>query len=1013
MKIRYVIIWIIFTVFNNTAFAQGQNLVGTVTNGDGEPLKGATITETSNGVKRVTETTADGTFKFTGISAGAVLLITHIGYETQQVKVQNRQELTIVLTQKTGELDEVIVRGYGTTTRRLGTGNITKVPAKEIETQPVSNPLAALEGRVPGVIISQTSGVPGSSFNVEIRGRTSLDQALSKNDPLFVIDGVFFEAGNQPANQLRSAANDNLGRGGLSPLNSINPGDIESIEILKDADATAIYGSRGANGVILITTKRGKAGATNITGNIYTAISNPGQSLKLLDTRQYVQMRKEGFKNDGVTPGTDPYDAGYAPDIMLWDTSRYTDFKKLLTGNTARTTDAQLSVSGGNRQTQFLLSGGFRRETNVFSASLADTRASMHIGINHISENRKLNMAFSGGYSRDRNRLLSTDLTQFIYLPPNLQLYDAAGGINWEEGGVNFATVNNISNPLSVLLKTNTSVIENGYGNLLAGYKILPSLTLKASLGYNTFKNDEVSVMPGTSVNPYFSAYVTPSASFANASVNNWTIEPQLNYVINTRKAKWDFLLGGTLQEKQSGATVIDASGYSNDLLLNNPAAAGRIVAGVNKARYRYEAVFGRIGFNSKDRYLLNGTFRRDGSSRFGPGRQFASFGAIGAGWIFSDERFAKQHLSFISFGKARMSYGITGNDQIGDYNFLNLWSAADVYQGLPTLLPAKLYNPDLQWETNKKLEVAIELGFLQNKLSASASYYRNRSGNQLVNDPLPTQAGSQNIVLNLPALVQNSGWELVVSSKNITSAKWKWTTSINITLPRNKLLSFPGLATSGYSGLYIVGKPLSVINRYKYLGVDPQTGVYTFADANKDSLLNRADYQVSGDLVPKCYGGLLNTISYQNVQLQFLVEFRKQTGKNYLSEFGYNPPGFASNQPAAVLNRWQKPGDRAGIQQFIATYSGSPAFIATFARLNQSDAIYGDASFIRLKNVSLSYNLPSNVVSKLKMSGIRAYINGQNLITISRYKGLDPETQNINVLPPLTTIAAGIQFTF
>ncbi|MGH2562964.1 MAG: SusC/RagA family TonB-linked outer membrane protein, partial [Ginsengibacter sp.] len=880
--------------------------------------------------------------------------------------------------------------------------------------QPVSNPLAALEGRVPGVVISQSSGVPGASFNVEIRGRTALDQGLSKNDPLFVIDGIFFEPGNQPANQLRSAANDNFGVGGLSPLSSINPADIESIEVLKDADATAIYGSRGANGVILITTKKGKAGATKFTANIYAGSSKPTRTMPLLNTQQYVAVRREGFKNDGVAPSADPFDPGYAPDIMLWDTTRYTDFKKLLIGNTAHSTDAELSLSGGNQLTQFLLSGGYHKETNVFSRSLADTRASAHFSINHSSENRKLTVAFSGGYSNDKNELISTDLTQYIYLPPNLKLYNDDGSLSWKEKGVSYVTVNNILNPLSVLLKRNTSVIENLYGNLLVGYRILPSLTLKTSFSYNAFKNDEVYLRPSTSIDPYTASYETPSASFANSSSNSWLIEPRLNYIKTVLHGKLDILIGGTLQEKAFKVIETDASHYTNDLLLNNPAAASLVIAQNSEALYHYAAVFGRINYNLKDRYLLNATFRRDGSSRFGPGKQFANFGAIGAGWIFTAEPFFKKKLAFISFGKLRTSYGITGNDQIGDYTFLNLWSAdGNSYQGTQTLLPDKLYNPDLEWETNKKLEAAIELGFFKDRFFVSASYYNNRSNNQLVNYPLPVQTGKQSVVENLPALVENSGLELMATSRNITSAKFSWTSSLNITIPRNKLISFPGLAATSYNGLYVVGQPLTVINRYKYLGVDPTTGVYSFDDVNKDGDFTLADYRVSGYTGPRIYGGLVNSLRYRNFQLEFLFEFKKQTGENYLSQLYASFPGFVGNQPDAVLNRWKKPGDVAEVQQYIATYNNFPALIAANVLLPNSDGIYGDASYIRLKNISLAYSLPVNTLKALKISAIKTYINAQNLVTITRYKGLDPETQNAYVLPPLQTIVAGIQITF
>lgn len=1012
MKLLYLSLLLLFIAPGNT-FSQLLNLKGKVVTETGQPISDATVTATTGVVKKVTETSVDGTFQLPAISINALLQVTHIGFEPLDVAVANRTMVTLTLKEKTGALDEVIIQAYGATTKRLNTGNITKVSANEIETQPVSNPLAALEGRVPGVIISQTSGVPGTSFKVEIRGRTSLDQGLSKNDPLFVIDGVFFEPGNQPANQLRSAANDNFGQGGLSPLASINPSDIESIEVLKDADATAIYGSRGANGVILITTKKGKAGVTKINANVYAGASKPTRTLDLLNTQQYVAMRREGYKNDNVVPSPIPSNRGYAPDIMLWDTTRYTDFKKLLIGNTAHTTDAQLSLSGGNLLTQFLISGGYHRETNVFSKNLDDTRASAHFSINHSSENRKLNVVFSGGYSNDKNELISTDLTQFIYLPPNLKLYNDDGSLSWKENGAGYRQVNNILNPLSVLLKRNTSVIENLYSNLLLSYRLFSSLTFETSLSYNTFKNDEVYVIPSTAIDPSTSAFNFPSASFANSSTNSWIIEPQLNYVKNLLRGKLDVLIGGTFQEKAFKGIETKASQYSNDLLLNNPAAASMVIADNTEILYHYAAVFGRVNYNLKDRYLLNITFRRDGSSRFGPDKQFANFGAIGAGWIFSGETFFKGNLPFISFGKLRTSYGVTGNDQIGDYTFLNLWTSGDdTYQNTAALLPAKLYNPDLEWEANKKLEAAIELGFFKDKLLLSASYYSNRSSNQLINYSLPTQTGSQNVVANLPALVQNSGWEVVITSHNITSTKFNWTTSLNLTVPRNKLISFPGLASTQYRDSYVIGQPLTVVKRYKFLGVDPATGVYTFDDANKDGIFNSSDFEVSANLAPRFYGGLVNSVSYGGFQLDFLFEFKKQTGRNYLAQLYNNFPGFIFNQPDIVLSRWQQPGDMAPIQQFIGSFTNIQAIIATNVLLPASNGIYGDASYIRLKNISLAYNVPASFLKKMKMSGIKAYINAQNLVTITKYKGLDPETQNMYVLPPLRTIAAGIQIT-
>jgi len=1011
---KKIILYILF-IFCSLGFKvlYAQNPVkGIITSVIGNPVEGATVLVKSN--KQIAITSSDGTFSLNNATIGDMLTITCIGFSKQDIKIKGAGKLFITLLQTTSPLDEVVIQAYGTTTQRKNTGNITTVLSKDIESQPVSNPLAALIGRVPGVIISQSSGVPGSSFNVEIRGRSSLDQSLSQNNPLIVIDGVLFEPGNMPSNRLFSAANNQLAQGGLSPLNSINPSDIASIEVLKDADATAIYGSRGANGVILITTKKGKEGRTELNASVYSGWSNVTRTMDMLNTEQYIQMRKEGYKNDGITPSNNPLDAGYAPDIMLWDTTRYTDFKKLFIGNTALTNDAQLSITGGNALTQFRIGGGYHKETNVFSNDLADIRSSLNFNLNHTSKDGKLTVLLSGGYSNDQNKLISNDLTQYINLPPNLLLRKSEGELNYEEDGVSFATVNNIVNPLAVFEKKVTAVTGNLYGNLQINYRIWQQLIFKTSLSYNNFKIDETGIYPQSSIDPFTAAYIKASSSFANTSTDSWVAEPQLTYAENIGSGILNVLVGGTWQEKKYKANVIQATNFANDLLLANPAAAGTVSTGIDQSIYRYTAIFSRVNYNWQGKYLLNLTFRRDGSSRFGPDRQFANFGAAGAGWIFTDESYFKRHWSFLSFGKLRASYGITGNDQIGDYNYLKLWqNSSTLYQGQPTLSPTKLYNPDFGWETNKKLETAIELGFIKDRIFLSVSGYRQRSSNQLINYSLPRQTGSLSVVMNMPALVENSGLELLLTTKNIAGKQFSWTSSLNATVPRNKLISFPNLASTSYRNIFVEGQPLSVVKGYKYLGVDPNTGLYTFNDINGDGILNTAnDYQVLGNLNPKFYGGLTNSIRFRQFQLDFLFEFKKQKGRNYLAQIYNSFPGTVANQPVVVLNRWQPGGNQLDIQKYTAG-SNSLAIVAANTQLNNSDGIYGDASYIRLKNTSFAYNLPEPLIHKLKSSSGRIYINGQNLLTITKFQGLDPETQDFYVLPPLRTIVAGVQLTF
>lgn len=481
------------------------DITGRVVNESGEPLEGVTITAKKSG--KMTVSNARGEFFLKGLNSNEIIVFTSIGYYKEELSVNNQSHLLITLRVAVGNLDETVVIAYGSTTQRLNTGNVTKVKGDDIAKQPVSNPLAALEGRVPGMVITQTSGVPGSSFNVEIRGRSSLDMNLSRNDPLFIIDGVPFEPGNLVSNQIVSAANKptSTNLGGISPFNTINPLDIESIEVLKDADATAIYGSRGANGVILITTKKGKSGKTKVNLNVNTGWSKVSRTMRMLNTTEYLQMRREAFANDGYTPQVAvQFGNGYAPDLLILDTTIYTDFKRELIGRTAHTTNAEASISGGSDNTFFLIGGAFHNETNVFSDDLTDKRTSLHFNVTHKSSNKKFESIFSGFYSNEKNKLIQTDLTQFINLPPNFVLYDSTGKPAWSQNGIPINYINSglFTMPSAELLKGYISTNENALGSLQLNYKLHERISLKLNSGYNKFTSDEVSTNPRPSFSP-------------------------------------------------------------------------------------------------------------------------------------------------------------------------------------------------------------------------------------------------------------------------------------------------------------------------------------------------------------------------------------------------------------------------------------------------------------------------------------------------------------------------------
>lgn len=983
-----------------------REIRGKVVNEQGEPVEGVTLQVKRSGFSVVS--TARGEFAISLIPESDILVASGAELETQEIAIAGRSVLTISMKARIPELDQVIMMAYGQTTKRLNTGNIGKVSSAAISKQPVSNPIAALQGRIPGVVITQSSGVPGSAFKVEIRGRTALDFSLSKNDPLYVIDGIPFEMGNTATNLIASAANNptSTSEGGLSALNTINPQDIESIEILKDADATAIYGSRGANGVVLITTKFGKSGKTKVYAGFTNGSSRTTRRMKMLTTQQYVQMRKEAFTNDGITPTI-----ANAPDILLWDTTRYTDMQQLLTGGTTRYFDGQVSLSGGNAFTTFLVGGGIHRETTVFPGDFSDVRVSANMSLNHISANKKFSLVLKTLYANDNNQLLSTDVSQYFRLPPNLQLYDSAGNLSWEEKGIPFSSFNNFINPLALLNECYQSVNDNLSTTLNLKYQLFGKLSLRTSFGYNVFRSDETSIKPKTSIAP--NSATLPSARFGNSTSKSWIIEPQLEYQQQIKKAKISFLLGTSFQDRSYRGTAITGSNYSSDLLLNSLSAAGAITASNLSTQYRYTAFFTRANFNWADKYILNISARRDGSSRFGPQEQFSNFGSVGGAWIFSSEKLFQHTIKWISFGKLRGSFGQTGNDQIGDYKYYDLWSnIPPTYQGVTGLIPVGLFNPHYSWEVNRKLEASIDLGLWKDRILLSAAYYRHRSSNQLTNYNLPIQAGFATVVKNLPALVQNSGLELSISSKNIRTSSFSWQTSFNLTVPKNKLISFPGLASSNYFTTYVEGKSLSVIRRYKFLGVDPQTGVYSFEDVDKDGLLTVSkDYQLLGNRDPIFYGGIQNSLSFKTIELDFLFQFVKQTGSNYLSSISSFVPGRAFNQPAIVTDRWQTPGTVTPIQRYT-TSNSTTAGIASATRLNVSDGIYSDASFVRLKTVSLSFHPSAKLLKKIPVENVKCFINAQNLLTITRFKGTDPENQSYFQVPPLRTIAFGTQLT-
>lgn len=955
------------------------------------------------GAKKSVSSDAQGRFSIDA-NIGDILEISFIGFETRTVEVKSANLGVIYLAASQNQLDETVVMAYGTTTRRFNTGNIARVTSEDIAKQPVNNVLLALQGRMAGVLTTQSNGVTGSRVNVQIRGQNFLNGAVGRNDPLYIVDGVPFAA--TALNRQINGANAGDGATGeTSPLAVLNPSDIESIEVLKDADATAIYGSRAANGVVLITTKKGKSGKTTFNANVWTGRSNVTRSVDVLSTQEYRTIRKISFKNAGITPT-----AANAPDLLVLDSTLDTDHIKYFTGNTASTTDANASVSGGDMRNKFLLSASYHKENTVFATDQGYKRASVLLNSDHTSLDGKFNIGASAQYSSDKNNLSATDPTSFAYaLLPNFPLYNPDGSLFWL--GYN-------TNPMAQMLNSFDNNSSSLTGNAKIRYSILPGLDIKTSLGYTKLTNDQVRLTRLASSNPLFNS-ITGSASFTNFTQETYIIEPQVTYARSVGRGRLNVLAGGTIQNTNSRMPFnMSASGFASDEFISDPQAATNRSVTSTSNQYKYASLFGRATYNLQNKYILNATFRRDGSSRFGPGKKYGNFGAVGAAWLFSEEKFARM-IPGLSFGKLRGSYGVAGNDQIGDFLFVSTYATTSAYGTGAATTPRGLSNPNIQWEVNRKLEAAVELGFWKDKLLLSAAWYRNRSGSQLTNFTLSPQAGFTSYTANMPALVQNTGWEFAANTVNIDNGRFKYTTALNLTIGRNKLLQYPDLrsgAASALVNLYAEGYPLSSMFTLKYIGDDPATGLPVMEDTDKSGTITsglyynaKGDNVYSGTTYPDFFGGLNNSISYKGFQLDVFLQFTRQKGRS-IAAGSFYPPGNAlySNMSRDLVYKYLGTPDKWENNPKITQLYG--AAYTAYTRWAGSDANIEDASFIRLKNVNLSYSLPSALIKKWHMQAVRVYMQAQNLLTITGYSGFDPETRSV-ALPPLRTITAGIQF--
>lgn len=966
------------------------SFTGVVVDSLQNPLPGASINLVGPNTYQTT-TDSHGSFKFPAVEQGVyTLIISYIGYQKLESKVVingSAINLGYMLRQSTDKLDEILITGYNTTTQRLSTGAIGKVSGATIEQQPVSDPILALEGRVPGLFITQTAGNAGAALNVTIRGQTDLS-AISATPPLYVIDGIPYSS--TPVE--RSLGGYVFAGNGFSALNTINPSDIESIDVLKDADATAIYGSRGAAGVIVITTKKGKAGATKFNAEVSDGYGEATHLVQMASLSQYLNIRRQAFANDGITPT-----AANAPDLLTYSQTASTNFGNLLLGNTSHQSNAAFNVSGGDAYTQFIFGGNLRHESTIFDTNTADNAEQFHLNVQHKSHDNKLTLAVSVSYNIDHNSVPIYNILSTNYgLPPNYPLYNSNGSLYWGTG---------YTNPLAAFNEYYSLKTNNMASSATLGYNILPGLKFTADAGYNMNNAFGVEIVPANANNPAYN--IAPMSALNNNYVKTYIAEPKLTYTYVLGKGKFTALIGGTWQETQTVQPYYVIGNYVDSQLATSLTALTVLAKSSNAYDYRYDSGYGRLEYSWNDELLFSGNIRRDGSSKFGTDHQFGTFGSGAAAWIFSKENIVKNTLPWLSFGKLKTSYGTSGTDAVlANYAYESLYTAGTGYGGYTSFTPS-LNNTALQWELTKKLDIAIDLGFLNDRFLFSADFYRDRSSHLLGTSPLAAQTGFASYAGNLPdgAVVQNKGWEMELTSNNIKKKDFSWTTSVNFTMPQNKLLSFPNLLSSTYANTYVVGQSLNDLYVLHFTGW--KNGIGTVQTANASGVPTygiaangKGDKIIDGNTDPKFYGGISNTFTYKRFQLDFLLQgvVRKAASGN--SYFGA-VPGMGYDIAESWVNLPVK----------YTTSYGTPSANGYSYYLG-SDANVENASYLRLKNISLAYNFPSSVYRHIGMSGLQLYIHAQNVFTITKYQGLDPETLS-NAVPTVRMMIAGIKTTF
>lgn len=921
----------------------------------GEPIIGANVVV--EGTTTGTISGPDGSFVINVSKPDAVLVISFIGMTTQRIEVGGQQVIDVALNSDAAMLEEVVVTGYGTQKKKDVTGAIAVISAKELDARPAMQFGNALEGKAAGIQVIRSSGQPQAGFSIKIRGTSSI---TSGSDPLYIVDGV------QTYN-----------------VSEINPNDIESFTVLKDASSAAIYGSSGANGVVLITTKRGRNQKTQVNFSTSMMTSQAWKKLKVLNSSQ--------FKDLAMELGLPSIDWNYYNSNTDW---QELVFRKALTQN------YQMSVQGGNEKTEFYLSGSVVDQEGIVLNNSVN-RATFKINLDHkVSDNFKVGTSVAydkwtdiAVTENDRNGVI----TRLLDYVPIVGVWDKT---NPNQYAVN-PFIPDLENPVSTVYQPNQLYDHNRFhGNAYGELSILKNLKFKSLLGFEHSNGLWTSFQNPTQTS--YGRSMDGLASESHENYNYWVSENTLTLNQNFGDHSLSLLGGFIASREGERGLYVSSHGFGGSTAITT-VTAGTVqsVPQISIHEKSHAAFIGRLNYSYKDKYLLTSNFRADGSGQFSEKNRWGYFPSFSAGWRISNESFF-ENVDVINDLKLRAGWGLVGNDRANPYAWYGLVNPAAYITGgtvVNAYIPGTLENSALKWEKTAQFNIGVDLAFLESRIAVSADYYQKKTSDLLLYVPVPASVGIPgNVALQNAGSLENKGFEFQVSSRNIVEGNFTWNTDFNINFNKNKVLDVVG--TVIHSGainpagttynLSIVeeGKALGLFYGYIAEGVDPATGMMIYKDLDGNSEISDADKTIIGNANPKFTYGLTNSFAYKNFTLDVFLQGVQGNDIFNATKILTESMRLGMNQSAEVLKRWKNPGDITSVPRSLKD---------DVTNSQPSTRYIEDGSYLRVKSLTLGYNLPKTLLEKIRISRLQVYVTSENLLTFTKYSGFDPEVSAFN----------------